>query len=60
MPFDMTSHNMDPNMPPTERARYLRRIGKSWSVVAVALRPFCTRQERDDIVRHVYREELTA
>lgn len=58
MPFDLTSAKERP-MTTIDRARHLRRIGKPWAVVAVALRPLCTRNERDTILRRVHREEIT-
>jgi hypothetical protein len=59
MPFDMTPMKERP-MTTIDRARHLRHIGKSWAVVAVALRPLCTRNERNDVLRRIHREETAA
>ena len=59
MPFDMT-HAKERPMTTIDRARHLRRIGKPWAVVAVALQPLCSRVERHDILRRVHREEIIA
>lgn len=57
MPFDMTPMKECPTTA-IARARHLRHIGKSWAVVAVALRPLCTRNERDNVLRRVHWEEI--
>ena len=57
MPFDMNPAK-ERSMTTIDRARHLRHIGKPWAVVAVALRPLCTRNERDTILRRVNREEI--
>lgn len=57
MPFDMIPTKKRPTAA-IDRARHLRHTGKSWAVVAVALRPFCTRNERDNVLRRVHCEEI--
>ena len=57
MPFDMTP-TIAGTMTAFERARHLRLNGKNWDVVAFAPRPFCTRDDRDDILRRVRHEEM--
>ncbi len=56
MPFDMT---MTDTLTAIDRARHLRHIGKSWAVDAVALRPLCTRNERDNVLHRVHLEEIS-
>lgn len=55
MPLDFPMTETDVNHDAFKRARYLKSLGHSISVIAVALRPYCsTQRERDDVLRLVY------
>ena len=55
MPFDFPMATDNANTAALERARHLKSLGGSLSVIAFAIRPYCkTMRERDEVLCLLY------